>query len=106
MYFAADPSPSVRERAVQAVSDRRVPQLRNDPDRLKALLDGSLTDPSARVRSRVALVLAETPVDGRVRMLRTLSKDPNERVARVARRAERRRVRARDRAPVPEVVGS
>ena len=86
---AADPATTVREQSFRLLGD---PRLRfADDERLKTLLDIAITDPSPRVRSRVALLLGSLDVDGRVRMLRDLQRDADERVARVARRSDTRR---------------
>lgn len=90
---AADPAATVREAAFHVLADRRLREHMDDRDRLKTLLDPALTDPSSRVRSRVALALGALAIDGRVRMLRALQRDDDPRVARVARRVDARRKR-------------
>lgn len=93
---AADPAASVREAALRLLVDPRLRNVFDDLERLHTLLDPALTDPSPRVRSLVALALGKFEIEGRVGMIRTLMRDENERVARIARRVDTARKRRRE----------
>ena len=96
----ADPAPSVRARAAEALGARRHGRLREDLVQVRQALDELHLDPSPEVRSRVALALAAIDVPGRVRILDTLRHDSHERVRRLAGRVARavRRQRTAERA--------